>query len=522
MLNPGSVTLERWGLRCAGIVILAVFVLAGPLFVCMPIWVDCYLFDICARALWRGEVVYREFFLHGPPGMMLTVTGVRFLVGYRSEALRLVDLAIVTAVIVLWVRFTFPVRVSTAARAWTGIAMFLCYVGMTEWCHCQVDAWMLLPAMAAFAMRLGQVSAIGQRNPHWIMGMAVIEGLLWSWALLMKPFVLIPALGAWLAGLWCLDNSRWTKPVLLDMMGLFIGAVSVFGSAAGWLVVSSNWPYFWEASFSAWNRDYYATSGSLMHRLGEVARLPGQNGGVLGYWGILEWVAMGVALWMLIGPRPGFRPMVAAFYLGWFVEGNFLQRQAPYQVLPAVLLGIGLLAQYSWTRWIVITAILAWTVVAHPLLNRHRLEFWSRCWREGSSPAIRNALTIDPGNFVAPDWVNLAAMAGDLRSRGVKDRELTCYALSATSLYWTLDVKPSTRYLELYATLVQFPGHETEIRNELFASPQRYVINDREQRQIHLDPKLWGPFPFNLPEIHRQGRYLLQDATALAENQKMK
>jgi hypothetical protein len=522
MLSPRSARLERWGLRCAVVVIVALLVLVGPLFVCMPLWVDCYLFDICARALLRGEVVYREFFLHGPPGMMLTVSGVRFVVGWRSEALRVADLAIVSGVIALWVHFSFPVWVSTAARAWTGIAMFLFYVGMTEWCHCQVDAWMLLPAVAAFAMRLGQVSTMGQRKAPRIVGMAVIEGLLWSWALLMKPFVLIPALGAWLAGLWCLDNSRWTKAVLLDMMGLFMGAVCVFGSAALWLVLSSNWPYFREASFSAWNRDYYATSGSMMHRLGEVARLPGQNGGVLGYWGILEWLAVGVAIWMFIGPRRSFRPMVAAFYLGWFVEGNFLQRQAPYQVMPAVLLGIGLLAQYSWARWVAIATILSWTVLAHPLVNRHRLELWSRCWREGSSPAMRNALTVDPSNFVAPDWVDLAAMAGDLRSRGVKDRELTCYALSATSLYWTLDVKPSTRYIELYATLVQFPGHEAEIRSELVASLERYVINDLKQMQIRLDPKIWGRFPFDLPEIRRQGRYIVQDATSLPASSRMK
>jgi hypothetical protein len=503
-------------------VVVAVLVLAGPLFVCMPIWVDCYLFDICARSLLRGDVVYREFFLHGPPGMLLTVTGVRSLVGWRSEALRLVDLAIVSAVILLWVRFTLPLWASTAARAWTGIAMFLVYIGMTEWCHCQADSWMLLPAVAAFALRLVQVNALNQRGSPRIVGMAVIEGLLWSWALMMKPFVLIPALAAWLAGLWCLDKSRWTKAIVLDMMGLLIGAVCVFGTAATWLVLSSNWPDFWEASFSKWNRDYYTTSGSLLHRLAEVARLPGKKGGALGYWGILEWIAMGVALWMLLGPRQGVRPMVAAFYLGWFVEGNFLQRQAPYQVLPAVLLGIGLLAQYAWSRWFTIATILGWTVLAHPLLNWDRIGLWARCWREGSSPAIRNALTIDPTNFVAPDWVNLAAMAGDLRSRDVKDRELTCYALSATSLYWTLDVKPSTRYLELHGTLVQFPGHEAAIRNEVFASPQRYVVNDLEQLQVRLDPKLWGPFPFDLPLIHRQGRYLLQDATSLTQNTREK
>jgi hypothetical protein len=523
MLTSGSARLERWGLIGAAIAFLAVLVLAGPLFVCMPLWVDCYLFDICARALGRGEVVYRDFFLHGPPGMMLTVAGVRYLVGYRSEALRLVDLAIVSAVIVLWVRFSLPARASTAARAWTGIAMFLVYVGMTEWCHCQVDAWMLLPAVAAFAMRLGQVDALRQGNRPRILGMAILEGLFWAWALLMKPFVFIPALGAWLAGLWCLDNSRWTKGVLMDMMGLLIGAVCVFGSVTMWLVFSSNWPWFWEASFSTWNRDYYATSASLMQRLGDITRVLGYRRllGVEIGWGIVEWLAVGVSLWMLLGPRRGLDPIVAAFYLGWFVEGNFLQRQAPYQVLPAVLLGIGLLAQYSWMRWIMIATVLTWTVLYHPLLNPHRLEFWSRSWREGSSPAIRNALTIDPKNFVAPDWVHLAAMAGDLRSRGVKDRELTCYALSATSLYWTLDVKPSTRYIELYATLVQFPGHETEIRNELFASPERYVVNDLEQRQIRLDRKLWGGFPFDLPEIHRQGRYVLQDATSLAENPRM-
>jgi len=41
-----------------------------PLFLAMPLWVDPITFDILARQVLRGDVLYRDIFAHGLPGMI--------------------------------------------------------------------------------------------------------------------------------------------------------------------------------------------------------------------------------------------------------------------------------------------------------------------------------------------------------------------------------------------------------------------------------------------------------------------
>src|SRR5271154_4815024 len=72
-------------------------VVAVPLFVCMPPNTDALQFDLCARTLLQGGVQYRDIFEHGLPGITLLHAVIRSMVGWRSEALAIVDLAIVGA-----------------------------------------------------------------------------------------------------------------------------------------------------------------------------------------------------------------------------------------------------------------------------------------------------------------------------------------------------------------------------------------------------------------------------------------
>src|SRR5262245_24738595 len=131
--------------------VLALLLLVGlPLHLCMPLWCDCQMFDVCARILPRG-VVYREVYYFAPPGMLFAQTAVRELFGWRSEALRLADLLIVGAEVALLAGLVLPPPRQAGGRVWVACLFLFFYLGTTEFSHGQPDVWMLLPALAALA-----------------------------------------------------------------------------------------------------------------------------------------------------------------------------------------------------------------------------------------------------------------------------------------------------------------------------------------------------------------------------------
>jgi hypothetical protein len=98
-----------------------------------------------------------------------------------------------------------------------------------------------------------------------------------------------------------------------------------------------------------------------------------------------------------------------------------------------------------------------------------------------------------------------------LRSQQVKDREVTCYAVSSLPLYLDMDLEPSNRFILLGVTTVFFPSHHEEMRQALIASPQRFVISDSR------DPPLFMPgvktFPWSEPIVFTAGRYEVRKVT---------
>src|SRR5262249_37548040 len=110
----------------------------------------------------------------------------------------------------------------------------------------------------------------------------------------------------------------------------------------------------------------------------------------------------------------------------------------------------------------------------HPMLRTERLSLWPRCWREGSTPALKDRLALT--NLVT--WSDLDLVAACLREQGVQDGELNCTDWRTVSLYLDLDLRPATRFVFFNNAVDFFPGHREEIRRAILASEARYVVSD--------------------------------------------
>src|SRR3954465_12957366 len=135
-------SLISWGL------LVALLAAGLPLFLRMPLWADVTLYDLAARNVLAGGIHYRDVFDPNPPGLVGVRVAVRSLLGWRPEAIRLFDFGVVSGVILLLLRWLPPGR-----RVWAALLLYLFYLGTSEWCHCQRDVWMLLPALAALRLR---------------------------------------------------------------------------------------------------------------------------------------------------------------------------------------------------------------------------------------------------------------------------------------------------------------------------------------------------------------------------------
>src|SRR5216684_180433 len=81
--------------------LLLVLLIATPPFLCMELHSDTILLDIYARNLQKGGVAYRDWCEANLPGMAWLHYSVRSVIGWRSEAIRAVDLAAIAAIIYL-------------------------------------------------------------------------------------------------------------------------------------------------------------------------------------------------------------------------------------------------------------------------------------------------------------------------------------------------------------------------------------------------------------------------------------
>jgi hypothetical protein len=504
----------NWLLTLPWIALITLLAAAVPIFLCMAPWVDTMFYDLCAENLLRTGLLYRDVFGHGPPGMALCFAGARSLLGWRSEALRAVDLIVVTLVVSLLVRGIVPASLSITIRAWTAFELYFYYLGTSEWNHCQPDVWMLLPALAALALRQRQIIAIGagKATGPWVFARAGIEGLCWGIAFLLKPFIVFPALACWLVGAAWLRGSRKRALLLADGAGLLTSGAFIGTVVTIWLKATGDWPALIE--YLGWNEEYYFSSSQWGERtLRMISYLPP--------WSLTHLAAIPLAVITILrahSRRPlaarkaeAHQALLGALYLGWLFQANYLQRQFDYQMAPTIFLAITILASQAWlwqnafSRYVVVPVCIVLPMATHPLFNMNRLLLWGRCWQEGSTAELRDLLSLEYWQQANPSWRELKRVEEFLRDQGVSDQEVTCYSLSTIPLYREMNLRPSTRYILLWATIAFFPSHHWKIQQELSSCPQRFVVCDARQ-QTGM-PGERGRFPWCARLIFSAGRY---------------
>jgi hypothetical protein len=515
--------------------LLLALVVGLPLFLRMPLFFDALHYDLCARKLLRGGALYRDIFDNNLPGAIWIHTAVRATLGWRSEALRLVDFGFMTGVVLLLLRWVpgsgwSPARVGTAAT----LAFF--YLFNDEFCQCQRDGWMLLPAVVALCLRDRQLRAFAVSAPGATVFLwATLEGLCWAAAFWIKPFVAVPMLACWLIGVLYLKKGRGLA--LLDLGGLLAGGLLAGGLGLAWLATSGSWHSFWDILLG-WNGDYatvtygeYPRGNKLL--LWAFLYLPWSLVHVPAVCIALVAVARAVRGRRAAGPTSPSRALLGAFYLGWLLQATLIQRPHFYvmvtTVFPAVVLVAGAI-QTEWRRGLSRAALLAFVPIAVILshgLRPERVALWARCCREGSTPELRDQLTLTARWSGAADWQDLARVADFLRAQGVRDRELACMSGCTHPLYLELNLEPPTRFPQIGATTIHFPGHAEEVRAELDASPVKYVVTDLGADFLIYEhaveevpgeplalppsfpPEFLGTYPWCEQLVFRSGRYVV-------------
>jgi hypothetical protein len=530
---------------CAWAALLILLGINLPLFLRMGLDSDVTMWDLCTRNILRGGVHYRDAVENNFPGMLWLHLAVRSTLGWSSEALRLVDLGIVIAIAWLLLRCLRP-QSSHAARAGTLFVLFAFYFSTTEWCHCQRDTWMLLPALAALHLRFRQVERLSEPAAHArepllerrarvhdyaprlsIIGWAFLEGLAWTTGFWIKPFVAVPCLTCWLLSVWLTRGSekRW-GPVVADGTGLFAGGL--LGGALGiaWLVSSGAWPYFVEIMV-VWNREYagYDAKEGLgwLYLAGFVVRLfP---------WVLIHFAAAPIALlriWQArlrpTQPPSSASSLLAGFYLAWLFQAVVLQHLFDYVHIPAILLGVTVVMsrcleeRRAVARFGIAAFVIVGIIVTYPMVYGGRLSAWERCIQESGTPDLRDHVALN----CKMNWTCLAQVRRFLEERHIHDGQLTCFSMRTTPLYQQMDLRPSTPYYFPQNALTICSRQRGQIHADFAASRQRYVVCDlfamrstpgeleeRDPETMPLPPIWQPPSRWADKVVFRSGRYVV-------------
>jgi hypothetical protein len=508
--------MRRGALPALALAILLVALLVAhlPAFLCMPFDTDVCLWDLFARRVLDGGVPYRDLMENNFPGMLWAHLAVRCLFGWRPEVLRAADAAVVGAIVFLLVRW-LPPRASLAWRFFAAFVMASFYLTTSEWCHCQRDTWMLLPALLALNLRYRQLAELAGPGPRIaaIGGRGLLEGFLWASACWVKPYAAVPCLVCWLTGAWHLRATASARGRLLALDGFSVFAGGLVAGAAGcsWLLASGGWASFWDVML-VWNREYVrfdmSEGAGWVFRLGPAVRLAP--------WPLIHLAAVPMAVVVLWRRESSGRQLLAALYVGWLVQSVLLQHGYDYVHVPALLLGIAVLCQGvvdappGLVRSLSIAAMLLGVGIRLPAVTASRLACWGECFREGSSVELRDRLSLLP----RVNWAGLEQVRVFLAAQDARDGEVTCLTRRTIPLYEQLGFHPSTPYPFLESVLVVFASHREQVYASLAAGRQRFVVCDlTTTRWRHAANSAPDSFPRD-GLLFRAGRYAVYSVAA--------
>lgn len=484
--------------------VLLLLVIAGPLFVCMPINSDTALFDVQADRVLKGGVLYRDIVEPNLPGIVWVHLAIRSVVGWSSEAIRFADLLIVSGILLVF--STLPGHVVRRGS-------FLClsllfYLGCNEWCHCQRDTWMLLPVSVAIFLRLQRIQSCGFANsPLRSVWQPFTEGLLWGLAFWLKPHVAIPAICVIAVAFRRNADDRWAwRQTAIVVLGGMAAAVP----GIIWMVKNGAWPHFLDMMLN-WNPEYLQAGRDRQ----SIDRW------VLMFrrfypWWCVHIVAIPLAAGAIrtlvftrssAGDANEHRIVLSALYLGWMLQSLALQHAMDYIHVPGIVLGLLVLCGHEWklsvpVRRPAIAAFCVLAMLSSPMFHATHLSEWAACWREGSTSERRAALA--HGNF--PDWQHLGTVKEFLEHQKISDGELTCVNVHSVHLFRELAVQPATRYWCTQILQELFPSRQQEIEEAVKHSRTRFIVTESAESRVTGD-RIPVTYPWNLPVVFQSGSY---------------
>ncbi len=568
-----SVRFCPWRWEWLGWLFAFVFLAVGlPLFYRMSPWCDLTLYDLAGRAIMSGGVHYRDIFDTNLPGFVWTLVLVRRTLGPSTEAVRLVDLAIVFASVALLYRFAKRCGADRPALAWFAAGVSVFYPFTTEFSHAQRDVWMLLPSLIAVALRMRENRPSPFRS-------GFVEGVIWGVAVWFKPHVLFPAAAVWLVTARRLTPDRRWRSTRSDFLGNLLGGSLMGALGIAWLAHTGTWPYFVEV-FTKWNPHYteylfaeigWRAYGHPYHFAPWTYLQP-----LVAFLAIADIAVAGSRRWPNRMPRwlyvpavdgraRSVRAAVGALYLGWLLQSFVLQRQFPYVHVPSTLIAFAILAAHRWAAVPFGLAFLAFAagfhvlcayspalmlraeraersfewfwhaVPRHPITDPARLREWPGCWDElhgadyrrrqdrlGSYSDYFAGITFDEAHEVAV-W---------LRDRGATAADVIGWHSSPHAVYLDLPGTPAFRFMHVDTPLIR-PATYAYMKEELIrdAVPRaKYVVTDLcrtfvnappelasewHRREPPLPPLAFTVFPYSGPAVFRsgngRGRYVVHE-----------
>lgn len=500
--SPSS---ARSGLAIVSLVALTLLLVINvPVIMRTGLELDAVLFDLYARDMAQGRILYRDMVENNTPTMIGIHMAVRKVLGPSMEALRAVDLLVVAAGIGMLSWWCRPGR--TDLHLFTFTCLSAIYVTTTEWCHVQRDIWLLLPVMVAMSARRWQMNRLmaGQSGfPG-----AFLEGILWGLAVWLKPHALVVAAAVWVTGsAWVRSRGATTRGILADACGQLLGGLLIgFIGIAIMDALGIWWPYV--DHLLHWGGDYRKAD---MH--GEL----GPTFFWLGYlirnspWSVIYLMTLPIALVVMIrpfvvGPRSenptsplaSDRPdqaLLAAALCGWALQANTLQHIFDYPHIPPELLAIALLIDLGAglsvgsMRRNGLLAIALITLVGHGKLFVQRTRIWTEVISSPDNPKLRDKLA----RYERVGWQELEDVANFLTTHQVTEGQVNVMSDTALPLWELLNQKPPTRYYIFQNNYLAFRTYREQILETMSQNPeQMYLVCDLVS--VKYDPKIGASY----------------------------
>lgn len=534
-------TAERFPAGLA-LILLAWLGLAVPIFLRMPLTNDAELFDLHARMLASGKVLYQDILEPNLPGVIWIHSIVRAIAGQSSEALRGFDLLVFGSLMVLSYRWLRQSGISRTGGTATVLSASVFYLSGSEWIHCQRDTWMLAVTLLAATLRCCSLSNRGTQPSIQTGLLSLAEGLIWGIGIWLKPYVVLVAIAVWIV---TVRHNSSLRLAAFDSLGLLIGGLLAGLAGLGWMVGTGCLTAFLEQS-REWNPHYF-TARSAQWTLDRfvpmaIRFLP---------WMLLHPVAALVSLGRirqafanpsngnndLSNSQPSLRSTVlAAIYLAWCVHMFLLQHLFDYVHAPGVLLAVLVTADWfsSWKRAgaarFVSYSFAVVAVFLCPYLDAARIDNWKPAFDRQLTEQIRDQLAC----FENPNRADMERVANYLKSREARDGEVLCFNSDIVSLYRRLGFFPPTEFIYVDQNAAYVPSAAETILRTLMQSGHKYVVTDirtsgviahgfqnetRDGEQlspVHL-PGTTAVYPWNQPVVFRAGWYLVHEITEDAQ-----